>query len=499
MTIDLQTDCIVIGGGFGGLAAAIRLASQGHSVTLLEKDARLGGKAGVFVDGDFRSDTGPSVLTMLEEAMELLSFGIKDVESYVKFRQCSPAFRYLYEDGTTLDVHHALEDTRQSIHNVLGADALDEFDAFMRYSKNIWDGSAPLFVQAPAPSWTDLLGLALRQWTLIPKMDPLRSMKSGIQRFVRNPYLQDLLLRYATYNGSDPRKAPATLNCIAHVELALGGYGVVGGIEALVSALQTVAEELNVQIETSCPVNEIQPTDDGFIVHSSQGTLPARTVVVNADASHLRDTLLPTKMGNRLHIPQPYSMSGWTAVYEVPFDERTDRVGHTVVFPKDYTQEFVDIFDHQQPPSHPTIYVCAQHACHARPATANRTQAIFVMVNAPPEPLNTPTPKDIWEDLERRVRQRLEDKGLLPANAQLKWMRSPTDLATKYPGSRGSIYGSSSNNRFAAFTRPPNQITFVDGLFLASGSAHPGGGMPMAMISGKLAAQSCHKWLSSKQ
>ena len=495
----LCDDCLVVGGGFGGLAAAIRLGAQGYKVRLLEKDYRLGGKAGVYIDGDFRSDTGPSVLTMIDEAIELLSFGRKSPESYVSFLQSSPAFRYLYDDGTVLDIHHDITDTREAISAVLGDQARQEFDAFLSYSQKIWDGSAPLFVQSPAPHWTDLLLLAIQQWSLIPKMDPLRSMSKGINRFVHNPYLRDLLLRYATYNGSDPRQAPATLNCIAHVELALGGYGVVGGIEALVDALQKIAVENNVSIQTGCLVTAIKPSALGHIIETNQGIFQSRSVLVNADASHVKESLLPSSLSKNIHIPTPYSMSGWTAVYEVPVESERHRVGHTVVFPPDYLQEFIDIFDQGHPPSNPTIYLCAQHRCHQRKITANNTEALFVMVNTPPEDPALPTPSHVWKSLEEQVRNRLEEKGLLPETAVLKWMRTPTDLAAQYPGSRGAIYGSSSNNRFAAFTRPANQISKIKGLFLASGSAHPGGGMPMAMISGKHAARACHQYLSAAQ
>ena len=219
--------------------------------------------------------------------------------------------------------------------------------------------------------------------------------------------------------------------------------------------------------------------------------------MVNADASHLKESLLSSQHAKHIYIPKPYSMSGWTAIYEVPIDENTPRVGHTVLFPKNYLQEFVDIFDRNQLPTDPTIYICAQHRCHQRPPTSRNTEAVFVMVNAPPENDTSPTSSTVWVSLEQMVRQRLEDKGLLPPDALLKWTRTPTDLAQQFPGSRGAIYGSSSNNRFAAFTRPSNQIRALQGLFLASGSAHPGGGMPMAMISGKLAAKACAAYLTS--
>lgn len=497
MTPSKHSDCLVIGAGFGGLAAAIRLGVQGHSVRLIDKDQHLGGKAGVFVDGDFRSDTGPSVLTMLEEAQELLRLGKQPASSYVEFIQASPAFRYLYDDGTILDVHHSLSDTRLSIQTVLGKKALDEFNAFMDYARDIWNGSAPLFVQSPAPHWTDLCLLAIKQWSLIPKMDPLRSMKNGILRFVENPYLIDLLLRYATYNGSDPRQAPATLNCIAHVELALGGYGVVGGIEALVYALGTIAEENNVLIELGCSASHITKLESCYQISTSTGVYTSDTVIVNADASHLKETLLPRPISKSIYIPKPYSMSGWTAIYEVPIDD-TQRVGHTVLFPKEYTQEFIDIFDYNQCPTDPTIYICAQRSCHGRKPTENGTEALFVMINTPPESPDIPTNPQVWNDIEKHVRQKLQHRGVLPSNAKLKWMRTPADLAMQYPGSRGAIYGSSSNNRFAAFTRPSNELSSIKGVFLASGSAHPGGGMPMAMISGKHAANACHSYLTQK-
>lgn len=496
MSNSKYSDCLVIGGGFGGLAAAIRLGAQGYSVRLIEKDRHLGGKAGVFIDGDFRSDTGPSVLTMLEEVHELLRFGKQEPDSYVEFIQGSPAFRYLYDDGTILDVHHSLDDTRQSIQSVLGNKALEEFNAFMHYARDIWNGSAPLFVQSPAPHWTDLCLLAIKQWSLIPKMDPLRSMKSGILRFVQNPYLIDLLLRYATYNGSDPRQAPATLNCIAHVELALGGYGVVGGIEALVDALTTIAKENNVDIELGCSASEVTRVKSKYQITTNTDIFTSNAVIVNADASHLKESLLAKPLSKTIYIPKPYSMSGWTAIYEVLIETDTPRVGHTVLFPKQYAQEFIDIFDHNQCPTDPTIYICAQRSCHNRKPTANGTEALFVMINTPPENPDNPTTLQVWEQVEKRVRQKLQQRGLLPLNATLRWMRTPSDLAAQYPGSRGAIYGSSSNNRFAAFTRPSNKLSDIQGLFLASGSAHPGGGMPMAMISGKHAANACHAYLT---
>ena len=479
---------IIIGAGFGGLSAAIRLAAAGKEVLLLEASGSAGGKAGeITVDG-LSSDTGPSVLTMAEEAIELLQ--LADDADLVQFRTPSPGFRYLYADGTVLDVHHELQQTTDNIRSVLGDTTAKEFENFMHYSKQIWDGSAPHFIHGEAPNWLSILRLAITHPMLIPKMDPLRSMRSSIRRQITSPHLRMLMERYATYNGSDPRQAPATLNCIAHVELALGGYGVNGGIKSLVNALTTVAEKLGVQFRYNQAVQriEVQSGSVCAVVTQAGERIPCTHIVANADAAQIAKHLLGRSVNHGIKCPTPYSMSGWTGVIKAKRNPEIERVAHTVLFPSDYNQEFADIFDRNQPPDDPTVYICSQSECHNRPGTEEH-QALFVMVNAPPEPEDGATSFDVWKRVENTVLKRLHDNHLLTEGDHLIWTRSPTQLAEQFPGSRGAIYGAASNNRFAAFQRPANRIASVSGLYLASGSAHPGGGMPLAMISGKAASQ----------
>ena len=483
---------VVIGGGLGGLAAAIRLGAAGRAVTLLEAANQLGGKAGTVTIDGVTVDTGPSVLTMPEVLEGVLAAAGMDPEDHLVLRAPEPGFRYLYTDGTVLDVFHALDDTLASVDRTLGSTARDELTGFLEYSRRIWDAASPYFVKGPAPTLPRLLGLGFQDLLQVRHIDALRTMKGAIHAQVQSPHLRKLLYRYATYNGSDPRVAPGTLNCIAHVELALGGYGIEGGIGHMVAVMTEAARRVGVSIQTGAPVAAIT-VGDGRVtgVRTVDGaTIAAEVVVSNAEVAHTILGLLPETEARRVRLDgtTERSMSGWTGILRAhrrTADQR--RVAHTVVFPEDYTTEFADIFDHQRAPTDPTIYLCAQEPCHARSGWAD-DEPVFAMANAPHEPRNGPSAPDTWEALQARVRQRLAAAELIEPTDQWVWTRTPTDLAERFPDSLGALYGASSNDRFSAFKRPPNRVSAVPGLYLASGSAHPGGGMPLAMLSGSLAA-----------
>jgi phytoene dehydrogenase-like protein len=180
-------------------------------------------------------------------------------------------------------------------------------------------------------------------------------------------------------------------------------------------------------------------------------------------------------------------MSGWTAVVKA---KRTDRPAHQVLFPDhDYLNEFSDIFDHDRPPTSPTVYVCAQEKSHGREGW-DEHEPVFIMANAPAEPAAGTRNADIWGELESKVMTRLRERGILAKDDQIVWRRTPGKLASTFPGSRGSIYGAASNNQFAAFQRAPNAVKDLPGLYVATGSAHPGGGVPLCMLSGRAAVES---------
>lgn len=472
-------DVVIIGAGLGGLSAAIHLASRGYRVEVLEAHDRPGGKAGtVEIDG-VTLDTGPSVLTMPEVFEELLSLAGRDLASTARLTQPDPAFRYNFPDDTVVDVHHDVDETIASVRAALGTEPAQELAGFLDYAQGIWDVAAPRFVYGAAPSFTSLVAGGLRTVREVTKIDPLSTMRNAIEKRVRDPYLCAILLRYATYNGSDPRRAPATLNCIAHVELGLGGFGVEGGIHRLVDAIEEAAVELGVRFAYGERVEKIVTEGRQVVgVESTRGRTDADAVVVNADARHLYETLLPRPR----RVDAEPSMSGWTGLLRTR--RRTGRAAHTVLFPKDYIREFEDVFDNLRPPEDPTVYVSAPAANHGQDCWPGE-EALFVMVNAPAlheESNDYLAVRDV-------AKARIVAAGLATETDEFVWTRTPRGLAARFFGSLGSLYGAASNGPGAAFSRPANRDPRFGGLYLASGSAHPGGGMPLAVLSGRAAAR----------
>lgn len=486
MPTDRRAEILVVGAGVGGLAAALALAAGGLPVRVVEAAGRPGGKAGVVEVDGVTVETGPSVLTLPEVFAGLFARAGLRFDEVVGLRRLDPGFRYRYADGCALEVAHDPADTLARVRATLGPAAEAELAAFLGYSRRIWDAAAPHFVLGPAPTWPAMVGLAARHPRALLAVDPMRSMAAGIDRHVREPHLRMLLRRYATYNGSDPRRAPATLNCIAHVELSLGGYGVQGGIQALVAAMVAAIEARGGVIQYDTAVERVL-LRDGVAVGlalAGGGELRGSAVVANADVGWLRSGGLP---GARHHLPGAAapSMSGWTGALRCA--RGADRLPHEVLFPADYDAEFADIFDRDRPPADPTVYLCAQERCHGLPGWDD-AEAVFVMANAPAEPPDRRREPQVWTDLEAAVERRIRAAGLWNRSDAVVWRRTPTELADAFPGSRGAIYGAASNDRFAAFRRPPNRVAGLAGLYLASGSAHPGGGLPMVALSGVAAA-----------
>ncbi|MFN7143237.1 MAG: phytoene desaturase family protein [Myxococcota bacterium] len=358
-----MADAIVVGAGLGGLAAAIELAAKGWRVRVLEAGPMPGGKAGVAVLDGVEVDTGPSVLTLPDVLDAVLRAGGSSLDAELTLTRPAPAFRYVWPGGDTLDVHDAPDATLANVRAAFGVAAAEELAGFLAYARRIWEAAAPSFVLGPAPSFGGLLRHGPAVFGLLADIDGTRAMHAAIRARVRHPRLRDVLGRYATYNGSDPRVAPATLNCIAHVELGLGGVGVRGGVYAIVRALVRVAQRLGVSFRYDAPVTRIRVGAGRVVgVDTAEGPLDARVVVLNADVGALAAGLLAAEAG--VSVEEPRSMSGWTAILRARRRHGADAcVAHTVLFPeRPYLEEFADVFDRDRPPAEPTVYLCARRA-----------------------------------------------------------------------------------------------------------------------------------------
>ncbi|MFB6262510.1 MAG: phytoene desaturase family protein [Bradymonadaceae bacterium] len=471
----------VVGAGMGGLAAAISLAARGCDVTVWERADQPGGKVGQSQADGVAFDTGPSVLD------ELFAAAGADLESRLALRRPDPWFRYRFSDGSSLEIAHELDRTLENVEAAFGRSARDDFAGFLDYARDIWEAAAPNFIFAPAPSVGRLLGVGLSAPLELWQIDPISTMSDAIRERVDDPRLRWLLARYATYVGADPRRAPATLNCISWLELGRGGWGVEGGMYELVRSLAELAGDLGVEIRLGAPVERVECR--GGCVR--EVTVAGRTeqvdaLVYNGEVGSLGRLLDDVELGP-IEPDSPPSMSGWTAVWRstAPRDERA---AHTVLFPDAYAAEFDAIFERGEVPAEPTVYVCDQSVAHGRSGWSGASP-LFAMINAPAVDSTDGSPAVERSRIRTRVRRRLLEAELIEEGDEVVWERGPGDLAERFADSGGAIYGRAPHSRLAAFERPSNCVDAVDGLYLAGAGAHPGAGVPMCLQSGRLAAR----------
>jgi len=480
---------VVIGAGIGGLSAAIRLAAAGQKVVVFEQNPAVGGKMGQIYEAGYRWDTGPSVITMRPVFEELFAIAGRNLDDYLTLLPVEPLTRYFYPDGTVLDASRDLSDMARQIA------ALDERDvegylAYLAYAARLHRITGPTFIYNRPPTWRSFFDVPLRDAL---KVDAWRSMDSAIGSFVRSPHLRQLLGRFATYVGASPYQAPATLNVIAHVELTGGVWYPQGGVYSIARALAQLATELGVEIRTGCPVQQIITGPAGVqgVALTSGATQPAAAVVANVDVATVYQKLLPANSNTnrrlaRLRRVEP-SCSGFILLLGVD-KQHPQLAHHNIFFSGDYPREFTDIFQRGIAPEEPTIY--AAITAKTDPAHApNGAENWFVLVNAPPL-----GPQFDWstqaENYREQVLARLARFGLdVREHIRVEKMLTPVDLERLTGARRGALYGASSNSMWAAFRRPHNRAPNVAGLYFAGGTTHPGGGVPMVTLSGKVAAQ----------
>ena len=479
----------MVGAGVGGLAVATRLAVLGHTVTVCEAAPEVGGKLGLVERDGFRFDTGPSLVTMPHVFRDLFE-ATGGWPASLELQRLDPIARYRFADGTGFDATDDLDTLTARLdawHPGSGAD----WRGFLTRAGRVWEASRTPFLESALDGPRAMARLAVRHPRDIAAIAPGRSLRSLGRRHLRDPRLRMVLDRYATYTGSDPRRAPAALAAVPFVEQHFGGWYVRGGLRLLGEALCTRAVERGVVVRTSTRVVEIVVAGGRAAgVRLADGELlPAEVVVANADAAHVYGDLVPAPAAARRLARATPSLSGFVLLLAVR--GRTPGLAHhNVLFPADYDAEFDDVFaDPGRPVADPTLYVSAPDDPAVRP---DGCEAWFVLVNAPrhgtgPGALDWRAP-GLAPSYAERLLDLLAERGL-PVRDRVLWSQviTPADLEERTGAVGGAIYGTSSNGAAAAFLRPANRSP-VPGLFLVGGSSHPGGGLPLVTLSAQVVA-----------
>jgi phytoene desaturase len=482
---------VIIGSGVGGMSAAARLARRGHQVTILEQSGTPGGKLAGYARDGFVFDTGPSLLTLPAVYRDLFAKTGRRLETALDLELLDPGFAYRWPDGTRAELP-GIDSTRAAaaLGQALGGRAEEQWNAFMSRAADAWRITRGPFLESPLGGPLDLIK-HLRRPSDVTTVAPFTSLRKLGQRSFDDPRLVTLLDRYATYTGSDPRRAPAALSVVPYVEQTFGAWHISGGLHQLAFALRDRCDRLGVAFRFDTAVSRIvvEATRAAGVITADGERIDADVVVANADASHVYGRMLRDPRGKsplrKLQRTTP-SLAGFVLLLAVK--GRTPGLRHNnVLFPADYDAEFDAIFGRGGPPrpvDDPTIYICAPDDPRMRPDDDH--ESWFVLVNAP---RHDPVHGVDWNDKQlvatysQRILDVMAERGL-DVRDRLLWHEARTpamfERMVRAPG--GSIYGSSSNGPSAAFLRPANRSP-VPGLFLVGGSSHPGGGLPLVTLS----------------
>ena len=475
-----MSQAIIIGSGIGGLAAAIRIARQEISVDVYESSAKAGGKVSELNFDGFRFDAGPSLLTLPELALELL-------DTDLRFNVLKPEVitNYFYPDGTQLMAYSDVQKLSAEIEKKLNVPA-DRVISYLQKAAKVYDLTADLFIFGSFHRIKNLMNLKsiktlfnFRQLQAFISLHDFNTRELGEKRLVQ------MFDRYATYNGSDPYQTPATLSVISHLEHNLGAFIPEGGMFQVTDSLVQQALRLGVKFYFNRPVCKVE-TAAGKVtgVWLDSGFVPADIVVSDVDIHRFYSSLLPDK--KRLAKIKNEERSSSALIFYWGMKGNFPELDiHNIFFSAGYQEEFRNLFKLRAVYNDPTIYIYISSKYNKTDAPEG-SENWFVMINAPADvgqnwdEIIEKSRLNILEKLERILGKKLQERIIREE------ILSPPEICKQTGSVNGSLYGSSSNSRYASFNRHANFRSDIEGMYFVGGSVHPGGGIPLCLSSASI-------------
>jgi phytoene desaturase len=478
---------LIIGAGIAGIATAIRLATKGYAVEVFEANSYPGGKLSEFEKDGFRFDAGPSLFTMPQYVDELFKLAGKNPSDYFKYQKLDVLCKYFYADSTKLTAYADANKFASEISKTIG----EPPSVIKRYtdnSRSIYNITNQVFLEQSLHRLKTFLSWStLKSIFNVGGIDAMRTMHKANEGFFKDERMVQFYDRFATYNGSNPYSAPATLNVIPHIEQYFGAYFPEGGMYSITTSLVKLAESLGVKFNYNSRVDEIvleRQKVKGIRVKDQ--LIKADIVVSNMDVWFTYHQLLrrhPALFPKKI-LSQERSSSA--LIFYWGINKQFPQLDlHNIFFSADYKAEFDHIWHQKNIYSDPTIYLNISSKYKTDDAPAN-CENWFVMINVPSN-----SGQD-WDRLIKNVRVNIisklnkilgEDISPLIISESILDPRSIESRTSSY---QGSIYGTSSNNKFAAFLRHANKSSKISNLYFCGGSVHPGGGIPLCLLSAKI-------------
>lgn len=487
---------IVVGGGLAGLTAACTAAARGHTVTVLEKNEWIGGKAAVLESGGFRFDMGPTILTLPSVLRRVFDEAGRDLRDYMELVPLDPQWRCFFDGGSVLDLVSDVQQMRQRLDAFTGSPASgDGYQRFMEISKQLHEVSKRFFFWRSIGSIRDTMDASGAFSPAVLKDVMSLRMGSSVAKVVRQNIPDDraaqMIDHFTQYVGSSPEASPAVLCGIAHMQTSEGIWYPMGGTRSVVEGLSQLAIELGVDIRVGVDVTKILvESKRARGVQTTTGeVISADAVISNCDSVRTYRELLKDCPQARLGLRKPVPACSGVVLY-LGLDRRYEQLlHHNFVFSRDPEEEFDYIYRKGQPAPEPTCYVCAPGVTEPQVAPEGG-EALYVLVHTP-----YLHPGHDWTamlpDYRRRIIEKLQETAELDdleSHIKFEQVLTPQDIHNRYRVLNGAIYGLASHGKFTGAFKPANRRKDVRGLYLAGGAAHPGPGMPMVMMSGWIAA-----------
>ena len=489
---------IVIGSGVAGLASAIRLAIQGMEVSVFEKNDYPGGKLSHFEMQGYHFDAGPSLFTEPANIEELFSLAEENIEDYFEYTPKEIACKYFFDDSIKITAYTDAEKFAAELADKTG-EKEQNVKTYLQQSAVLYNNIGSVFLNHSLHKKSSLhkanLGKAIKttKWKYL-----FNSLHHVNTTSFSNAHTVQLFNRYATYNGSNPYKAPGMLSLIPHLEYNEGVFYPRGGMISIINALYKLALKKGVRFEFNTPVQRIIHTEGkvcGVVVNNKN--IKADIVVSNMDIYFTQLYLLNNTSRAKKILKQERSSSA--VVFYWGINKTFPELDlHNIFFSEDYKAEFDHLFKYKKIFDDPTIYINITSKCEPGVQAPHGKENWFVMVNAPANV------EQDWLLYKQQYRVNIINKlnRLLQTDItpliEVEQILDPVLIEERTSSYMGALYGTSSNSRMAAFLRHPNFSKQIKGLYFAGGSVHPGGGIPLCLKSAKimseLVADDIKKW-----
>ena len=474
---------IIIGSGIAALASAVRLAVQGFHVVVYEKNNYPGGKLSAFEKNGFHFDAGPSLFTQPENIEELFHLAGENISEYFQYKKVPVACKYFYEDGTIINAFTDAEKFAEELHNKTG-ESPEAVKKYLQQSSSLYNNIGKIFLEHSLHKKRTLLKAPLLKAILSAKrkyiFQPMHRMNAA--SFAK-PHTVQLFNRYATYNGSNPYKAPAMLCMIPHLEYNEGIYYPKGGMISITNAVYQLALKKGVEFYFSSEVQRIIYSEGrikGVVINNEN--ILADAVISNMDVYFTYKQLLNDSLAAEKILRQERSSSALVFYWGIAKTFSQLEL-HNIFFTADYKTEFDCLFRHKKLFSDPTVYINITSKMEPGLQAPAAKENWFVMINAPAN-----TGQD-WQALQQQAKQyiiqklnRMLQTDIAPL-IETEAVLNPAIIEQNTASYMGSLYGTSSNSKMAAFLRHPNFSKEISCLYFAGGSVHPGGGIPLCLKS----------------